>query len=358
MKKLFGFLIAAIMVLTLGAGAASAGVGSEIPDNGKHYQLNIIGVAKGKTADMSNPDRRTVFVNLGKNDAITTKINVMANTANPTQFEVIDGNGTDGEATIAVPYTTYGTLSYNVYAIALGKPGGSVHVDAEVTFDDNTTAGLLMTSFDLARGKDIQARLASLADELERGAYIPDSLKGLVRVGEAKQRWAALKQFSLKHGHFLVTNGPYRLETWGGDSVVLQVFRDLSYPLGVGSFDRHALPSRAFVSKVEERRDSLRISAEIEKPVRVQRTYTTVREPLTSASEVGAYRVEPVSRYVAVSLDGTVRTAGTAPMADDRTFALDLQGLTPGQYTILIAIYPNGNQVNPEVKTIPYRVER
>ena len=153
MKKLFGFLIAAIMVLTLGAGAASAGVGSEIPDNGKHYQLNIIGVAKGKTADMSNPDRRTVFVNLGKNDAITTKINVMANTANPTQFEVIDGNGTDGEATIAVPYTTYGTLSYNVYAIALGKPGGSVHVDAEVTFDDNTTAGLLMTSFDLARGK-------------------------------------------------------------------------------------------------------------------------------------------------------------------------------------------------------------
>jgi len=61
---------------------------------------------------------------------------------------------------------------------------------------------------------------------------------------------------------------------------------------------------------------------------------------------------------VAVSLDGTVRTAGTAPIADDGTFGLDLQGLTPGQYTVLIAIYPNGNQVNPEVKAVSYRVER
>ncbi len=255
------------------------------------------------------------------------------------------------------------------HVAAIAPPWSSLPWHLIVLMEESVKRGLAAFSLeeakrrgvewlDLVRGKDVRARLASLADELERGAYIPDSLKGLVTVGEAKQRWAALKQFSLKHGHFLVTNGPYRLETWGGDSVVVQVFRDLSYPLGVGSFDRHALRPRAFVSKVEERRNSLRISAEIEKPVRVQRTYTTVREPLTSASEVGAYRVEPVSRYVAVSLDGTVRTAGTAPIADDGTFALDLQGLTPGQYTILIAIYPNGNQVNPEVKTIPYRVER
>lgn len=186
MKKIIGILLAAIMVLTLGAGVALAGVGSDIKasgDNGKHYQLNIIGVPKGKTANMDNPDRRTVFVNLGQTGAITTKINVMANTANPTQFEVIDGNGTDGEATIAVPYTTYGTLSYNVYAIALGKPGGSVHVDAEVTFDTGTTAGLLMTEFDLARNNG-KPTVKNISDIFRASGWIDVNGNGVFDSGD------------------------------------------------------------------------------------------------------------------------------------------------------------------------------
>lgn len=156
MKKIFALAMAAVMSLTLAIGAspAFAGIGSSIPDNGKHYNLNIIGVQKGKSAPMDNPDRHTIFVSLGKDGGITTKITVKANTANPIEFEVIDGNGTDGEAIIAVPYTAYGTLSYNVYASALGKPNGSVHVDATAVFDDTTyDAGLLETSFDLARSK-------------------------------------------------------------------------------------------------------------------------------------------------------------------------------------------------------------
>lgn len=171
MKKLFAIALAAITVLTLGVSPVFAGIGSDIPDNGKHYQLNVIGVQKGKSAPMDNPDRRTIFVSLGKNDSIATKITVKANTANPTKFEVIDGNGTDGEAIIAVPYTTYGTLSYNVYAIALGKPGGNVHVDAEVVFDDNTTAGLLMDSFDLVRGKG-KPKVADISDIFRASGYI------------------------------------------------------------------------------------------------------------------------------------------------------------------------------------------
>ena len=171
MKKLFALALAALMLLTSGVTPAFAGVGSEVPDNGKHYNLNIIGVQKGKSAPMDNPDRHTIFVSLGKDGSIATKIMVRANTTNPTQFEVIDGNGTDGQAIIAVPYTIYSTLSYNVYAIALGKPGGNVQVDAEVLFDDNTTAGLLMTSFDLARSKG-QPKVMNISNIFRASGYI------------------------------------------------------------------------------------------------------------------------------------------------------------------------------------------
>ena len=59
---------------------------------------------------------------------------------------------------------------------------------------------------------------------------------------QARQRWAALRRFARARGHLLVTNGPYRLDKWTNDTVVLQVFRDFSYPLGVGVYDRYALP--------------------------------------------------------------------------------------------------------------------
>jgi hypothetical protein len=66
---------------------------------------------------------------------------------------VLDGNGTDGSATISVPYEDYGTMSYNVYATALGKPNGQADVFANVTFEEGTYGSLLMGSFDLKRSK-------------------------------------------------------------------------------------------------------------------------------------------------------------------------------------------------------------
>ncbi len=211
---------------------------------------------------------------------------------------------------------------------------------------------------DLVRGKEVQARFASLAEEFGRGGYIPDSLKGFVTVGEAKQRWAALKQFYDTHGHFLVTNGPYRLEKWSGGPAVLQVFRDLSYPLGVGAFDGHVLPPRAYISRAEIRNNSLRIFVDIEKAVRSQRSYTFVREPLARDSLVGPGRIQPVCSYVVLSPDGVVLMAGAALDGTDGAFTVDLKGLKPGRYTVVAAIYLNGNQVNPDVKAVPYRVEQ
>jgi hypothetical protein len=95
----------------------------------------------------------------------------------------------------------------------------------------------------------------------------------LVSVDEAKRRWAALAAFYQAHGHFLVTNGPYELKAWSTDSVNLSVFRDLSYPLGVGSFDAYAIPRRAFITKVERENGRLRLFAEIETIMKFQRSY-------------------------------------------------------------------------------------
>jgi len=154
MKKLFAIALAALTVLTLGVTPVFAGIGSDIPDNGPHYNLNILGVQHAKTADMTDSNRHTIFVPLGKNGEVKScQIYVVRNVANPDKFEVLDGNATDGSATIAVPFQDYGTLSYNVYATALGKPGGLANVGATITFEDGTYGNLLMGSFDLKRGK-------------------------------------------------------------------------------------------------------------------------------------------------------------------------------------------------------------
>ena len=86
--------------------------------SGAHYNLNIIGVPKGKTADMTNNDGHRIFVDLvGK-----TKINL----APGTDFLVTDANGTDGVAAFTLPGDV--SMKYTVWARALGKPGGQVTI--------------------------------------------------------------------------------------------------------------------------------------------------------------------------------------------------------------------------------------
>ena len=95
--------------------------------NGAHYNLNIIGVPKGKTADMTGSNGHVIFVNLSGN----TRINLSVG-----DFQVLDANGTDGTAAFQLPNpdpSGTGTTSYSVYARALGKPGGSSKTTSCVT---------------------------------------------------------------------------------------------------------------------------------------------------------------------------------------------------------------------------------
>jgi hypothetical protein len=89
--------------------------------SGAHYNLNIIGVTKPKTAVDTTNDGHRVFVNLY---GAGTKIWLQAGDS----FKVLDYDGTDGSARFQMldPYPgTATTSTYKIYVRALGKPGGS-----------------------------------------------------------------------------------------------------------------------------------------------------------------------------------------------------------------------------------------
>ena len=118
---------------------------------------------------------------------------------------------------------------------------------------------------DLAREAKTRDALTALVDGFGRQAYVPESLKRFVTADEAQNRWAALKQYVQRRGHFLVTNGPYQLAKWSDTAVTLEVFRDFTNPIGVGGFDRFAIPRRAYVKTIVPRGDRLEIAAEVDR---------------------------------------------------------------------------------------------
>lgn len=158
MKKVLIITMVLTVALSAVIGVAQAGIGSDIPDNGKHYNLQIIGVPKGKTADMEGSNGHTIFVPLDADGNMEPcKIEMVRNPDDPNQFRVFDRNACDEDgALIYVPWEDYSTLSYNVYAIALGKPmeeGVFCKVKGNLYFDATTTGELDMGEFELRRDR-------------------------------------------------------------------------------------------------------------------------------------------------------------------------------------------------------------
>ncbi len=108
-------LLALGALLVIFSGNARAGNGAP---SGSHYNLNIIGVPKGKTADMSGNQGHRIFMPL------FGKANILLREG---PFAVLDANGTDGSASFQLPNPdpeNDGITLYSVFARALGKPGG------------------------------------------------------------------------------------------------------------------------------------------------------------------------------------------------------------------------------------------
>jgi len=148
-------LIAAIAValspLTVSAGKDLNGNGTP---SGSHYSLNIIGVSKDKTAEMTDGNGHVIFVPLwGK-----AKIELME-APEGESFAVLDAIGTDGPAVFQLPDPGLDpylvgdpgdadTLSdYSVFVRPLGKPEGWATIRTCADLVDSTFADLLPGNF-------------------------------------------------------------------------------------------------------------------------------------------------------------------------------------------------------------------
>ena len=211
---------------------------------------------------------------------------------------------------------------------------------------------------DLGRDQRLKGHLAGLVETYAAQAYVPPALKKLVTADEAQHRWQSLRQFAQRRGHYLVTNGPYQLGKWAETGVTLEVFRDFTYPLGVGAFDRFALPLRAWVARVTPRGDRLEVQADVERAERFLRSYRLLREPMGTVGAEGDRADIPVCRFVALGPDGEVARAGASRDVQGGRLIVPLQGLPkPGPYSVLLALYVGDNAVNPEIATVVYRPE-
>ena len=210
---------------------------------------------------------------------------------------------------------------------------------------------------DLVRSEQMNARLALLVETFERDGFRPVALQSLVSADEARRRWAALTTFYKAHGHFLVTNGPYQVKRGSAEAVTLEAFRDLTYPLGVGSYDAYAVPRRGYITGVEQEKGRIRLSGDIETIVKFARSHRIERAPMQSVSRDVLKRAAPECRYVVIDDKGGVVLAGVAALGDEVTFQIDLNGkLPPGDYTIMALIAVNGNAMNAAIRRIHTRI--
>jgi len=210
---------------------------------------------------------------------------------------------------------------------------------------------------DLARSPTLNARLLGLVEEFAATGWRPDTLRDLVGVEEARGRWIALAAFFKEHGHFLVTNGPYRLKSWSTDHASLEAFRDMSYPLGVGSFDAYAIPRRGYVTGITRDGDQLKLTADVETLVKFGRNHRLERQPMQSLAPDVLKRTAPECRYVIFDGDGQAVLAGAARPGEDRSFAIDIGGkLSDGRYTLAAEIAVNANAMNAEIRRYEFAV--
>jgi hypothetical protein len=114
MRKL-GSALAAAAVAALMAAPAMAGHGG-VHLSGSHYNLNVIGVERGKNADLTGSKRHTIFVELDRqgNKPANNIWLEPTTTSDKNDFEVCDGNAT---ATDTGAYSCDGSEIKNAGAV-------------------------------------------------------------------------------------------------------------------------------------------------------------------------------------------------------------------------------------------------
>jgi hypothetical protein len=270
-------------------------------------------------------------------------------------IEVYLGSGSGGAAATTAP--PWSTLPWHL--LALLEEGAR---RGYLTFGAAAAARRGVPELDPVRNATLVGQLAGVARELEERAYVPPALARYVSADEARARYRRLRQFHTAHGHWLVTNGPYLLERWDGTKARLRVFRDLSYPIGLGSFNGHAVPLKAHVRRIEQRAFGAEVHTETEWLERLGRETRIVRgsfatrlaERLTGAGAPPA----PLCRYLLVSANGTVAAAGAVPA--DRAGVCRLEFGPAGErrgargYHLVVAAVLEDHVANAPIRIAPW----
>jgi hypothetical protein len=211
---------------------------------------------------------------------------------------------------------------------------------------------------DLARAPALREKLLALCAEFARDRFRPAALERFVVAEDAVQRWRALRAFAEKNGHFLVTNGPYRLTSWTADTVVLAAVREAAYPLGFGTFDHMANPPRAVIGEVTREPGAIMVQVDADLTVKVMRRYEIRREPLTRNTAQGTRGVLVASRYLLIGPDGAVTAAGKMNWQPDSHFRIELpENLPAGRYAAVIGVFLDGNALLPSVKVFSFEAD-
>jgi hypothetical protein len=254
------------------------------------------------------------------------------------------------------------------YAVALAPPFSPVPWQVLALMEQAVARGVGAYSegeakrrgvpwLDLVRDARIRPALVALVADLERRAWVPEALRGQVSAEQARERWRALREFQKKTGHFLVTAGPYQVGKVTAQVVTLPVFRDFTYPLGVGSFDQYPLPLHAYVRAVEQRGERLEIQVDVEDVEKSARSYKIVRGPFRAQPPTEKTREPLTAHWTVIGPGDEVAAAGASRDVQNGKLVVDLAGqLKPGAYRVLLALALNGNLVNPKVTVISYRV--
>jgi hypothetical protein len=211
---------------------------------------------------------------------------------------------------------------------------------------------------DLVRDHDLGAKLADLLAQFEREGHRPEALRDLVTTEEAQTRWRALRTFAEKHRHLLVANGPYRLKSWDARSLVLEAVREVTYPLGFGTFDRFVNPPRAVIAEVAREARRISIRAEAELTLKAGRDYKQTKEPLLRTTTRGLQGLLVVSRYLLIGPDGKVLDVDKMHWGEDGHFSIEIRRRLPaGQYTLVLGILLDGNAIDPPASILHFRVD-
>jgi hypothetical protein len=211
---------------------------------------------------------------------------------------------------------------------------------------------------DLVRDRGLAVKLRDLIAEFERSSHLPEALKDLVTPEEAQARWRALRAFAEKHRHLLVANGPYRLKSWDAQSVVLEAVREITYPLGFGTFDRFVNPPRAAISGVSRKDRRIIVRADAELILKAGRDYKPTKEPLLRTTMRGVQGLLVVSRYLLIGPDGKVLKVDKMHWGEDGHFSIELsERLRPGAYTVVLGVLLDGNALDPPTSILRFRVD-